>query len=455
MAEFDFDIGIIGGGAAGLTVAAGAAQLGARTLLVEREKALGGDCLHYGCVPSKTLIRTARAYHRIKHTEELGLPPVEVPPVTWPSVRERIQSVISTIQRHDSEERFCGLGARVLFGSPSFTDEHAVRLGGASYSARTWVVATGSSASIPALEGLERTPFITNRELFSMERFPASLIVLGAGPIAVEMAQALQRLGTQVTVVQRSGHILSKEDPDMADEVMHVLRKEGVSFLLNTSVVAVRDLGDRREVRVRVGEEERDLHAEALFVALGRAPNTAGLNLKGIGVELDRKGVSVDARLRTNLKHVYAAGDVTGTYPFTHAAGYEGGIVISNAVFHLPRRTDYRFLPRCTYCDPELAVVGMTEKEAEGRGIRFSVWTEAFEANDRAQAEGETAGRVKLLLDEKERPIGVQILGPRAGDLLGEWVAVFNGGVRLATLASAVHPYPTLCEINKLSLIHI
>ena len=449
MAEYDFDIGVIGGGAAGLTVAAGAARLGAATLLIEKEDVLGGDCLHYGCVPSKTLIRTARAYHMLRRTEELGLPPVEVPPVAWSGVRERVQSVIAAIQKHDSEERFCSLGVQVRFGSPSFRDDHSVRLGDALHSARTWVVATGSSPAVPPVEGLDRTAFLTNRDLFSLDRLPASMIILGAGPVAVEMAQAFNRLGTRVTVVQRSGQILSKEDRDMAEPVMDVLRQEGVGFVLNANVRRVRESGGGREVLVRVGEEERTLRAETLLVALGRRPNVEDLGLDAAGVDLDVKGVRVDRRLRTSRKHIYAAGDVTGAYQFTHAAGYEGGVVISNALFHLPRKTDYTFMPRCTYTDPEPAVMGMTEKEAEKEGIDCSIWIEPFEDNDRARAEGETRGRLKMILDEKEHPLGVQILGPHAGDLLGEWAAVLNGGVKLSTLASAVHPYPTLGEINK------
>jgi len=241
--NYDFDIGIIGGGAAGLTVASGAAQLGAKTLLVEREKALGGDCLHFGCVPSKTLIRSAQVYHLIKTAPEFGLPAVEPPPVDFQKVRSRIRSVIETIQKHDSEERFCSLGARVEFGDPAFEDEHAIRLNGQTYSAKNWMIATGSSPGIPPIDGLDRTPYLTNREIFYLDRLPESMIVLGAGPIATEMAQAFQRLGTEVTVVQRSGQILSKEDKDMADIVMDVLRAEGVRFYLNASVLRVKETG--------------------------------------------------------------------------------------------------------------------------------------------------------------------------------------------------------------------
>ena len=450
MANYDYDIGIIGGGAAGLTVAAGAAQLGARTLLVEKEKELGGDCLHFGCVPSKTLIRTAQVYQAMKNAPDFGLPKVELPPVDFSAVKRRIQKVIGTIQKHDSEERFCGLGARVEFGQPAFVDEHAIRLNNQTWSARNWVIASGSSPGRPRLPGLEQTPHLTNKELFSLERLPGSMIILGAGPIAIEMAQAFNRLGTSVSVIQRSGQILSKEDQDLADEVMQVLSAEGVTFYLNASVAGTRDLGRQREVVIK-NQEGREiiLTAEEILVAMGRTPNLEGLNLEQIGVEYDRPGLKVDQRLRTTQKNIYGAGDVTGAYQFTHAAGYEGGIVVANAIFHLPRKADYTFLPWCTYTGPELAGIGMNEKAARTAGINYSVWTEAFENNDRSLTEGERVGRIKMILDNKEKPVGVQILGPHAGELLNEWVAVLNGKVRLSTLASAVHPYPTLGEINK------
>lgn len=450
MTKYDFDLGIIGGGAAGLTVASGAAQLGAKTLLVEKERELGGDCLHFGCVPSKTLIRTAQVYYLMKKAKDYGLPAVEVPPVDYEEVKKRIQSVISTIQKHDSAERFCALGAKVEFGRPVFSDEQAIRINGATYSARHWVIATGSSPGVPLVEGLDQTPYLTNKEIFFLDRLPRSLIILGAGPIAIEMAQAFGRLGTQVSVVQRSGQILSKEDKDMADEVMQVLKDEGVVFYLNTAVVRVRDLGDEREVIIKNNlGPEIGLKAEKILVALGRDPNLAGLNLDKIGVAFDSRGIKVDERLRTTQKHIYAAGDVTGRFQFTHAAGYEGGIVLSNAIFHLPRKTNYTFMPWCTFTDPELASIGMNETSAQEAGLEYTVWTEAFQDNDRGLAEGEKVGRIKMILDRHEKPLGVQILGPQAGELLSEWVAVLNGRVKLSALASAVHPYPTLGEINK------
>ncbi|MCX5874887.1 MAG: FAD-dependent oxidoreductase [Deltaproteobacteria bacterium] len=450
MANYDYDLGIIGGGAAGLTVASGAAQLGAKTLLVEKEAALGGDCLHYGCVPSKTLLKTAHVYHLMKNGPKFGLPAITPPAVDFRQVSARINSVINAIQEHDSVARFCKLGARVEFGNPIFTDEHAIALGGKNISARAWIIATGSSPEIPAIEGLTATPYLTNRDLFSLDALPASMIILGAGPIAVELAQAFCRLGTKVTVIQRSGQILSKEDRDMAEIVQQALEEEGVTFLLNTTVVRVGDLGREREVVVKnAAGETMTLKAEAILIALGRAPNMAGLGLEKIDIPFDHKGLKVNSYLRTSHRHIYGAGDVIGGYQFTHVAGYEGGVVLRNAVFHLPQKADYSLVPWCTYAHPALASIGLNEKRAQNAGIDYTVWREEFTDNDRGLAEGESVGRIKLLLDHRGNPLGVQILGPQAGELLGEWVAVMNCGVGLAKIASAIHPYPTLGEINK------
>ena len=450
MPNYDFDIGILGSGAAGLTVAAGSSQFGAKTLLIEKETALGGDCLHYGCVPSKTLIRTAHIYQLMKNAEKFGLPRIDLTPVDYRDVARRIQSVINSIQKHDSEERFCKLGVKVKFGEAQFTDEHTVTMNGKRYSAKKWVISTGSSPAVPRIEGIDETPFLTNKDIFSLDSLPKSMIIFGAGPIAIEMAQSFCRLGTKVMVIQRSGQILSKEDKDMADQVMNVLSSEGIEFHMNTKVVSTKDSGTEREVVIKNGQgETRILKAEQILIALGREANLQGLGLNDISIKMDKKGLQVDSRMRTNHHHIFAAGDVTGAYQFTHAAGYEGSIVLSNAILHLPRKADYTYLPWCTYTDPELASIGMNEKRAKVAGIEYTVWTEEFKANDRSLAEGEEVGKVKMLLDKKEKPVGIQILGPQAGELVSEWVAVMNGGVKLSTLASAVHPYPTLGEINK------
>jgi pyruvate/2-oxoglutarate dehydrogenase complex dihydrolipoamide dehydrogenase (E3) component len=450
MANYDFDIGILGGGAAGLTVASGAAQFGAKTLLIEKENSLGGDCLHFGCVPSKTLIRTAYIYNLIKQTEKYGLPRTELKPVDFRAIAQRIQAVIGKIQAHDSKERFCKLGARVEFGSAKFADEHSVRLNGEIFSSKKWVIATGSSPFIPPIEGIDNTPYITNKELFSLKTLPKSMIAIGGGPISIEMAQAFNRLGTKVTVVELADQILGAEDKDIAEHLMNVLISEGVTFHLGSVPLGTKDLGNEKEMVIKKADGKIfNLRAETILVAVGRRSNLQDLGLEEISVERDKKGLKIDDRLRTNHKHMYVAGDATGSYQFTHAAGYEGGIVLSNAILHLPRKADYTYLPWCTYTDPELASIGMNEKRASAAGMPYSVWTEEFRINDRSLAEGEETGRIKLLLDEREKPIGIQILGPSAGELISEWVAVMNGNVKLSTLASAVHPYPTLGEINK------
>ncbi len=448
--NYDFDLGVIGGGAAGLTVAAGSAQFGAKTYLVEAEKELGGDCLHFGCVPSKTLIKTAHVYHMMKKGREFGLPETNPGPVDFRKVAQRIQSVIGTIQKHDSEERFCGLGVQVEIGRPVFVDEYSVLVNGKTVSAKNWVIATGSSPSVPPFKGLAEISFLTNKDIFSLDHLPRSMIIFGAGPVAVEMAQAFSRLGSKVDVVQRSGQILSREDKDMADLVMEVLASEGITFHLNSSVLHVNDKNGEKEALIKSGDQEPyPLKAEKILVALGRTSNMDSLGLDKAGVEFNSKGLQVDRRLRTTQKHIYGAGDVTGAFQYTHAAGYEGGIAVSNAILHLPRKADYTLMPWCTFTDPELAGIGMNEKQAQAAGLEYSVWTEEFKDNDRFQAEGESAGKIKMILNEHEKLIGVQILGPRAGELINEWVAIMAGKVRLSTLASAVHPYPTLGEINK------
>lgn len=447
MANYDFDFGIIGGGSAGLSAASVSARLGARTLLIEKEPELGGDCLHFGCVPSKTLIRSSRVYHLMKSSEDYGLPGGTVPPVDFAAVRERIRSVISAIQEHDSVKRFCGLGAQVQFGGPEFNDEHTVDLEGRRYSARRWLVATGSSPLVPHIEGLDRVAFITNKNLFSLERLPRHLVILGAGPIGSEMGQAFRRLGAEVTIIDRAGQILVKEDRDLADQLKSVMEQEGVRFYLRSTVSRVGEQSGEKFVEVD-GPEKVTLHCDALLVSVGRVPNTGGLGLDRIGVDRHRGGIAVDRRLRSSHKHIYGAGDVIGGYLFTHAGGYEGAIAVVNAVARIPRKTDYTWMPWCTYTEPELGSIGMNEKRAREAGLEYTVWREEFRDNDRSRAEGHRTGSVKMLLDHAGRPLGVQILGPEAGTLLAEWVALLNGGGKLRSVASAVHPYPTLGEIN-------
>ncbi|HIP40053.1 MAG TPA: FAD-binding protein [Desulfocapsa sulfexigens] len=449
MSKFDYDIGIIGGGAAGLTVSSGAAQLGAKTLLIEKEPNLGGDCLHFGCVPSKTLIHSAKVYHNMKQGKRFGLPENTVAAVDYSQVAKRIQSVIDVIQVHDSVERFNKLGVEVKFGTPCFADEHVVTLGSERISAKSWVIATGSSAAAPRIPALNKISYITNRNIFSLDRLPQSMIVLGAGPIAIEMAQAFCRLGSEVTVIQRSAQILSKEDKDMADEVMDILAKEGIKFFLEANVTDAEENGNSKTITIQQGEKMTRITGDTVLLAQGRSPNLDNLGLEKIDLNYTPRGIVVDSRMRSSHKHIYAPGDINGAFQFTHAAGYEGGIVVSNAIMHLPRKVNTRWMPWCTFTEPELASIGMNERQAEKAGINYNVWTEQFKENDRALAEGEERGKLKMLLDKRERVLGVQILGPRAGDLIGEWAAILGSGMKLSSLAGTVHPYPTLVEINK------
>lgn len=450
MASYDYDLGIIGAGAAGLTAAAGGAHLGAKVLVIEKESALGGDCLHHGCVPSKTLIASANQYHRMRRAHLWGLPQPGVPPVDFAAIAARIRSVIAHIQRHDSPERFCSLGAKVEFGSPEFADDHEVVLNGKTVSAAKWIIATGSSAALPDIPGLKHTPHLTNKTLFTMESLPESLIILGGGAMAVEMAQAFARLGSAVTVVQRSGQLLSGEDPDVAALVRARLESEGVAVVTGARVLFAGVAYGLRHVRYALETgEEKTVSARALLAALGRKPNVAGLRLDKAGVAYTDKGIPTDMRLRTTSADIFAAGDVLGKWMFTHAAGYEGGVALTNAVARLPRKAEYGLMPTAVYCEPELAGLGHNETSAAKEGQEVRVVVQRFEENDRAQADATPEGLLKLLVDRKDRVAGVRILGPRAGDLLGEWAAVMAGGVKLSELAQAVHPYPTLAEISK------
>ncbi len=452
MPRFDYDLGILGGGAAGLTAAAGAARLGAKTLLVERGDRLGGDCLHHGCVPSKTLLRTAGVWALARRTAAFGLPQLDLPAVDLGRVMDRVRAVIAGIQEHDSPERFCRLGAEVWFGEPRFVDDRTVAVDGRRITARAWIVATGSGPALPPVDGLTETPSWTNEDVFAQTRLPGRLLVLGGGPIGLELAQAFGRLGSRVTVVEFLDQVLGSEDPDVAELVAARLRAEGVDLFTGTRAVRAEPRG--KGVRLTVapasgGGPQTAIDADALLVATGRRPNVKGLDLEAAGVSFDGRGIPVDARMRTNVPHIYACGDVNGAYPFTHVAGYEAGIALTNAVMRLPRRADYTRVPWCTYTDPEVASVGLNEKRAQEQGVPYRVLEASFADNDRARAEDAVDGKLKVLVDPKGKVLGCQIAGPHAGELVHEWVAVMAGGVKLSSVAGAMHAYPTLSEISK------
>ena len=452
MPAYEYDLGILGGGAAGLTAAAGAAQFGARTILVEKAQKLGGDCLHFGCVPSKTLIRTAGVWSLARRAKEFGLPEVALPPVSLAAVMSRVRSVIDTIQEHDSPERFCRLGAEVRFGSPRFVDDHTVALDGARLTAKAWIVATGSSPSLPPVEGIDEVPYWTNETVFSQTELPGHLLILGGGPIGVELAQAFRRLGSDVTIVETGDQVLGPEDPDIALVLRSRLEAEGVKVLTGTKALKATVVNG--SVLLGVGPAKGEgkpwtVEGDALLVAAGRKPNVEGLELSAAGVAFSSRGVPADRRMRTNVPHIYSCGDVNGVFPFTHVAGYEAGIALSNAVLRLPRMADYTKVPWCTYTDPEVASVGMNEKRAKAAGVEYRTLEAPFREVDRALAEGEAGGKIKVLIRPSGALLGCQIAGHHAGELIHEWVAAINGGVKLSTIAGAIHAYPTLAEISK------
>ena len=452
MASFEYDLGIIGGGAAGLTAAAGSAQFGAKTILIEKSSKLGGDCLHYGCVPSKTLIRTAAVWNLARRSSAFGLPALTLPPVDLGAVMDRVQAVIEKIQHHDSPERFCGLGAEVHFGSPAFADDHVVELNGKRIAAKNWIIATGSSPVVPPIEGLASVPFWTNEMVFSQRTLPGRLIVLGGGPIGLEIAQAFARLGSKVTIVEFMDQIIGPEDADIAEILKARFEADGVTILTGTKALKVESKG--AAIRLTVGPAAQEgpsaaIEGDALFLSTGRKPNIGDLALEKAGVAFTPRGIPTNNRLKTNIPHIYACGDVNGQFPFTHVAGYEAGIALTNAILHLPRKLDYGKIGWCTYTDPEVASIGFNEKRARKEGLDYRIIEERFEENDRAQAEGETMGKIKILLDKNDKLLGCQMMGAHAGELIHEWIIAMSGGVKLSTMAGAVHVYPTLSEISK------
>lgn len=448
--RYDYDIVVIGGGAAGLTCSTGAGQLGAKTLLIEKERKLGGDCLHYGCVPSKTLIKSAYVYTVIRSAEKYGLPKQDPGPVDFGAVRNRIRTVIGAIQEHDSPERIKkNYNVETRFGSPAFLDASTILLDGEKISSKTFIIATGSSPVVPPIEGIADVGYITNMDIFSLDTLPSSMIVLGGGPIGLEMAQAFQRLGSAVTVIEFLPQLLAQEDEDIAEFIRKRLEAEGIKILLGAKALKAEKEGTRITVTVDQGGVKKTVSAEAFLVATGRKPNLEGLDLEKAGVEYTKKGIRVDKQLHTSAKNIFACGDVNGGLQFTHVASYEGGVAMVNAIMRLPAKADYSKIPWCTYLDPEVASIGYNERRAREEGIPYTVQKEEFKNNDRALAEGETDGFLKLLINKKGEAIGVQIVGYHAGDLIHEWVAALNGKVSLSTMARSVHAYPNLSEISK------
>jgi pyruvate/2-oxoglutarate dehydrogenase complex dihydrolipoamide dehydrogenase (E3) component len=448
LAKPQFDIVVIGGGSGGLVVAAGGSALGAKVALVERNK-LGGDCLWYGCVPSKALLRSARMAWQMRHAERWALNPAEPEP-QLARVMERVRAVIAGIEPTDSPERFRALGVDVIFGSGRFVAPDAFEVNGRRLTARTFVIATGSRPAVPPIPGIDTVPYLTNETLFDVREPIPSLLVIGGGPIGSELAQALQRLGTAVTVVDMAGGILPREDHDISAIVFRQMIDDGIRFHFDTSIVRI--AGSKGAIVTTIkgkdGVEQR-IETTHLLVAAGRKLNVEGLEPHHANIEMDQGRIVVDAKLRTSNPNIYVAGDVAGGYQFTHVAEHHAGVVLRRAIFRLFWSKPTTVIPWCTFTDPELARVGLSETEAVERKIKHNVYTFPFADIDRARADGETEGFAKLVTDPRGKLLGAAIVGAHAGELIAEYALALAKRMHAKDISGVVHTYPTLASINR------
>lgn len=436
------DLCVIGAGSGGLSVAAGAAQLGRKVVLIEKGE-MGGDCLNTGCVPSKALIAAASRAHAMRSAAKYGVASVE-PEVDFAIVMDHVHTAIAAIEPNDSQERFEGLGVTVLRDHATFTGPREIEAGGVSVKAKHFVIATGSAPIIPPIEGLKEAPYFTNETIFNNRILPDHLLIVGGGPIGVEMAQAHRRLGSKVTIIE-GGDILNREDRDLAAIVREQLIADGVEIIENAKATQVEKTPNG--VKVMIGG--RAVEGSHLLVAAGRKPTIDGLNLEGAGVSYDDRGVKTDVRLRTSNKRIYAIGDVAGGRQFTHVAGYHASVIVRNILFKMPSKNSEHLAPRVTYCDPELAQIGLTETEAREKKSDIKVVKWPFGENDRAIAEKDTRGFVKVVTDKKGKILGAGIAGREAGDLLAPFIIAITSGLEIKAFTDMIAPYPTRSEAGK------
>ena len=437
----DYDLTILGGGSGGLTAARIAASLGARVLLIDKER-LGGDCLYTGCVPSKSLIHVAQIVQQARTAEHLGLSASMVD-IDMARVADYIQGVIKRV--NDAEHVYTD-DVTVKFGTVTFQSPKTLLLNDQKISSRTTIIATGSHPAHPQIEGLAEVGYLTNEDVFQLTNLPKSLLIIGGGPIGVELGQALARLRVQVTLIQGPESILPREDPDVSATITHVLESEGVKVITNARVLSADQWGHKKRVTVKQGEKMLVFEADELLLAAGRQPNVDGLNLDAIGVDYTAQGIKVDSYLRTSRANIFALGDVIGGYLFTHVAAYQAGVAARNALLPIAKKkVDYRVLPWCTFTDPEAARVGLTYVEAQQQYKSARVVTFPWADIDRAQTEDAPTGFIKLVLaGKKEEIVGAHIIGVRAGKLLGEIALAMQHHLTVSDILAAIHPYPTL-----------
>lgn len=455
-----YDLVVIGGGSAGLVVAGGAAQLGARVALVEK-KALGGDCLYTGCVPSKTFIRSARFAADVRRASEFGFrtASLDFRDGEFAAITDRVARVIETVGEHDRPERFEAWGVEVIFASPRFLSPGELELTLAdgstkNISSKRFCISTGSRPSVPPIEGLKETGYVTNDEVFQLKKLPLTLTVLGGGPIGLELGQSFARFGSEVTIVEMDQRLLPKEDEEVSSTIEHHMRAEGLSILTGRKAIRASTRNGRKILTLEQSGLVQEIAADEILVATGRQPNVEPLNLEAAGVKYDKQRIFTDQYLRTSARHIFAAGDVTGHFPFTHMAAYEASVVIRNAFLFWPllQKTDFRVVPWTTFTDPEIARVGLTEKEAKGKfgTTNVRVYRTEFADNDRAQAEDETRGFAKIVCTgSANRIAGAHIVGAHAGELIHEVVLAMKQRLSINALGSMIHVYPTLTQVNQ------
>ncbi len=444
---YTHDVIIIGGGAAGLSTASGAAQLGLKTALIDKGK-LGGDCLYYGCIPSKSLIKSAYFYHNLKQSETFGLPKLDKPKINLQDINKRISGIIRTIEPNDSPERFTELGCDVYLESARFIDKNTVKLeSGRQLSAKKIVISTGSSPKTVNFKGLKETGFITNKDIFCLKKLPESIITIGAGPVSMELSQALLNLGCKVTILTDTSGVLPNEDSDMSNIVLDNIKESGVTFKNEVTINSVESLNGKKVVNFSRNGSDESVEAHEIFLAVGRSGNTDNLGLESIGVKVEDSFIKVDKYLRTSVKNIMAIGDCNGNFLFTHVAGAEASVAIKKVVFNINSSMSYKNIPWCTYTKPEIASIGLNELRAKEQNIKYQIIESDFKDVDRSQAEGETIGKIKILIDKKGKILGTQIVGEHAGELI--LPAIMSIGKKLMVLMNRTYPYPIVSEIYK------
>ncbi len=449
-----YNLVVVGAGTAGLVSAAGAAGLGARVALIERHL-LGGDCLNYGCVPSKAIIRSARAIAGLREAGRFGLKVPENVEVDFPAVMERMRRLRAGLSRHDSARHFKDLGVDVCLGEGRFSGPDSVAVAGKTLRFQKAVIATGGRAVHPALPGLSEAGYLTNETVFSLTERPARLLVMGGGPLGCEFAQAFQRLGCRVTLLHKHDRLLNREDPEVAELIQRVLQREGIELVLNARPLEAVRSASGKLVRFESSDRQAEIEVDEILIGAGRAPNVEGLNLAAAGVRFEAgkgRGVLVNDRLQTTNPRIYAAGDICLPYQFTHLADAAARIVIQNALFFGRKKLSALTIPWCTYTDPEVARVGLSETEAARQGIAIATFVRPLSEVDRAVLDGESEGLVKILVKKGgDRILGATIVARHAGEMISEITAAMVGGMGLGTLAGVIHPYPTQAEAIRQS----